>query len=92
LHKVELGAREARLPFEVDTPVTLLGVLDTGSLGGLGLVKPISASRSTEVQLWPPSSSLPCPGWQPFSPQASLVHRFDEIDHMGGIHFCWDDL
>jgi hypothetical protein len=21
-----------------------------------------------------------------------LVHRFDEIDHMGGIHFCWDDL
>jgi hypothetical protein len=19
-----------------------------------------------------------------------LVHRFD--DHMGGIHFCWDDL
>src|SRR5262252_8929642 len=23
---------------------------------------------------------------------AVLVHRFDEIDHMGGIHFCWDDL
>jgi hypothetical protein len=22
----------------------------------------------------------------------TLVHRFDEIDHMGGIHFCWDDL
>ena len=20
--------------------------------------------------------------------QLGLVHRFDEIDHMGGIHFC----
>ena len=23
---------------------------------------------------------------------AQLVHRFDEIDHMGGIHFCSYDL
>jgi hypothetical protein len=46
---------------------------------------------------WEPvDAAVPCATYQRlaarFAPDADLymvlVHRFDEIDHMGGIHFC----